>query len=113
MSQGKTRPGVDEGRLRSLHARGMRDREIGRRMRLEAIVVRAQRGRLGLASNKGDAPIGAYDRNSLAFRLALALKSGENIDALAKELGDVFLRFARQPRDRQHDADLHRVVDEE
>jgi len=69
---------MDEERLRALHARGLRDRDIAWRMRLHEVVVRAQRRRLGLAPNKGDAAEGDEERKWLALQIV----HGRDLDSM-------------------------------
>jgi len=88
-------------RIRLLHAEGLTDRQIGRRIRLEPIVVRAWRRRLGLSPNKGDAPFGTEERDWLALQLAL----GGKADGLFQQFREVLLNVPRQPLGGQKDPD--------
>ena len=95
------RPRDNADRLRALHAKGLSDRQIGHRMRLDPIVIRAQRRRLGLSPNKGDAPFGTEERDWLALQLAL----GGKADGLLEQFREVLLNVRRQPLGGQEDPD--------
>ena len=77
-------------RLRLLHGIGLRDRDIGQTMRLQPIVVRAQRRRMGLGPNAGDPPFGTYEMNWLALQQAL----GVGADCVAEQFREYLLRGA-------------------
>ena len=78
------------GRLRLLHDIGLTDRDIGRTMRLQPIVVRAQRRRMRLGPNAGDPPFGTYAMNWLALQHAL----GVGADCVAEQFRTYLLRGA-------------------
>jgi len=87
--------------LRRLHAEGLTDRQIGRRLDLEPVVVRAQRRRLGLAPNGSDPPFGSEEMDWLALQLGL----GGKADRLLEQFRKVLLNVPRQPLRGQEDPD--------
>ena len=87
--------------LRGLHGLGHSDQEIARAMRLEPIVVRAQRRRLGLAPNGGDPPFGAYELNWLALQLNLL----SDVDGLVEQFREVLLHGGGQTLEPDEDTD--------
>ena len=87
--------------LHGLHALGHCDQEIARAMRLEPIVVRARRRRLGLAPNGSDPPFGAYEMNWLALQLNLL----SNVDGLVDQFREVLLHGGGQPLEPDKDTD--------
>ena len=96
--------------LLGLHALGHSDQEIARAMRLEPIVVRAQRRRLDLAPNPPDEPFGAYEMDWLALQLALLRDPGK-VDGLLKQFRECLLHGPVHAQEVEMDADEKGILD--
>jgi len=102
----------NSARFRALHAKGLSEREIARKMGLHPIVVRAQRRRLGLAPNEGDDRDEALEIGWLALQLSL-LPDVRGRQDLVEQLRQVLLLPPREPLEPENDPHDEGIVDDD
>jgi len=99
-------------RFGALHAKGLSEREIARRMGLHPIVARAQRRRLGLPPNEGDDRDGALEIGWLALQLR-HLQDVRGRQDLVEQLRRVLLLPRREQPDPEHGPRHEGIIDDD